>query len=104
MKIFVHLVRKYLIIFANRPNGIGVSLLQIYELYNGGSTSAVYEIQMDALRQVERENHHHAVFTCLNPRGEIGPGLTAHTEWIFCPLEAKMYSVKLLSLRISTFL
>uniref|UniRef100_A0A8C5SG10 Cilia and flagella associated protein 65 n=1 Tax=Laticauda laticaudata TaxID=8630 RepID=A0A8C5SG10_LATLA len=77
------------------PIAIGTynSPKQIYELYNGGSTSAVYEIQMDALLQVERENHRHAVFTCLNPRGEIGPGLTAHTEWIFCPLEAKMYSV-----------
>ncbi|XP_034289620.1 cilia- and flagella-associated protein 65 isoform X1 [Pantherophis guttatus] len=77
------------------PIAIGTynSPKQIYELYNGGSTSAIYEIQMDALLQAEKENHHHAVFTCLNPRGEIGPGLTAHTEWIFCPLEAKMYSV-----------
>ncbi|KAG8125280.1 hypothetical protein E2320_020475, partial [Naja naja] len=77
------------------PIAIGTynSPKQIYELYNGGSTSAVYEIQIDALLQIERENHRHAVFTCLNPRGEIGPGLTAHTEWIFCPLEAKMYSV-----------
>ncbi|XP_061465321.1 cilia- and flagella-associated protein 65 isoform X2 [Rhineura floridana] len=66
---------------------------QIYELYNGGATSAVYEIQVDALTQVQEENYHHAVFVCLNPRGEIGPGLTAHTEWIFSPLEAKMYSV-----------
>ncbi|XP_044294405.1 cilia- and flagella-associated protein 65 [Varanus komodoensis] len=66
---------------------------QIYELYNGGSTSAMYEIQVDALTKVQEENHQHSVFICLNPRGEIGPGLTAHTEWIFSPLEAKMYSV-----------
>nr|XP_060629252.1 cilia- and flagella-associated protein 65 [Anolis sagrei ordinatus] len=67
---------------------------QIYELYNGGSTIAVYEIQVDALTKVQEQNYQHAVFTCLNPRGEIGPGLTAHTEWIFSPLEAKMYSVE----------
>ncbi|XP_062972842.1 cilia- and flagella-associated protein 65 [Elgaria multicarinata webbii] len=66
---------------------------QIYELYNGGSTSAVYEIQVDAMMKAQEENYMHSVFFCLNPRGEIGPGLTAHTEWIFSPLEAKMYSV-----------
>ncbi|XP_060117268.1 cilia- and flagella-associated protein 65 isoform X2 [Heteronotia binoei] len=66
---------------------------QIYELYNGGATKVVYEIQVDALMKVQEENHQHAVFLCLNPKGEIGPGLTAHTEWIFAPLEAKMYSV-----------
>nr|XP_056708024.1 cilia- and flagella-associated protein 65 [Euleptes europaea] len=66
---------------------------QIYELYNGGATKVVYEIQVDALMKVQEENHQHAVFLCLQPKGEIGPGLTAHTEWIFSPLEAKMYSV-----------
>ncbi|XP_077176848.1 cilia- and flagella-associated protein 65 isoform X2 [Paroedura picta] len=66
---------------------------QVYELYNGGATKVVYEIQVDALMKVQEENHHHSVFLCLNPKGEIGPGLTAHTEWIFSPLEAKMYSV-----------
>ncbi|XP_015270852.1 PREDICTED: coiled-coil domain-containing protein 108 [Gekko japonicus] len=66
---------------------------QVYELYNGGATEVVYEIQVDALMKVQEENHQHAVFLCLNPKGEIGPGLTAHTEWIFSPLEAKMYSV-----------
>ncbi|XP_054827614.1 cilia- and flagella-associated protein 65 [Eublepharis macularius] len=66
---------------------------QIYELYNGGSTKVVYEIQVDALMKVQEENYQHAVFVCLRPKGEIGPGLTAHTEWIFSPLEAKMYSV-----------
>uniref|UniRef100_A0A670JW57 Cilia and flagella associated protein 65 n=1 Tax=Podarcis muralis TaxID=64176 RepID=A0A670JW57_PODMU len=67
---------------------------QIYELYNGGATTAMYEIQVDALMKVQEENYQHGVFVCLNPRGEIGPGLTAHTEWIFSPLEAKMYSVE----------
>ncbi|XP_048341402.1 LOW QUALITY PROTEIN: cilia- and flagella-associated protein 65 [Sphaerodactylus townsendi] len=66
---------------------------QIYELYNGGATKVAYEIQVDALMEVQEENQQHAVFVCLNPKGEIGPGLTAHTEWIFSPLEAKMYSV-----------
>ncbi|XP_066477298.1 cilia- and flagella-associated protein 65 [Tiliqua scincoides] len=66
---------------------------QIYELYNGGSTSVVYEIQVDALMKIQENNYHHAIFVCLNPRGEIAPGLTAQTEWIFSPLEAKTYSL-----------
>lgn len=77
---------------------------QIYELYNGGSTSAVYDIQLDALLEVQEENYQHAVFVCLNPRGEIAPGMTAHTEWVFSPLEAKMYSVRLSSLKSDTLL
>lgn len=48
--------------------------------------------------EIQEKNYHHAVFICLNPRGEIAPGLTAQTEWIFSPLEAKTYTVSVSSL------
>ncbi|XP_069083229.1 cilia- and flagella-associated protein 65 [Pleurodeles waltl] len=66
---------------------------QIYELYNGGSIPVIYEIQLDHLREVQESNFQHPIFQCLNPRGEILPGMTAHVEWIFSPLEAKTYTV-----------
>ncbi|XP_078535340.1 cilia- and flagella-associated protein 65 [Lissotriton helveticus] len=66
---------------------------QIYELYNGGSIPVIYEIQLDHLRDVQESNFQHPIFQCLNPQGEILPGMTAHVEWIFSPLEAKTYTV-----------
>uniref|UniRef100_A0A8D0LCE8 Cilia and flagella associated protein 65 n=1 Tax=Sphenodon punctatus TaxID=8508 RepID=A0A8D0LCE8_SPHPU len=66
---------------------------QVFELYNGGSMSVAYEIQLEPLTRLQEENFQHPVFVCLNPRGEILPGLTAHIEWVFSPLEARTYSV-----------
>nr|XP_033800998.1 cilia- and flagella-associated protein 65 [Geotrypetes seraphini]XP_033800999.1 cilia- and flagella-associated protein 65 [Geotrypetes seraphini]XP_033801000.1 cilia- and flagella-associated protein 65 [Geotrypetes seraphini] len=66
---------------------------QIYELYNGGAVSVVYEVQLNPLRDIQEQNFQHSVFQCLNPRGLILPGTSAHVEWIFAPLEAKTYSV-----------
>ncbi|XP_069472961.1 cilia- and flagella-associated protein 65 [Ambystoma mexicanum] len=66
---------------------------QVYELFNGGSVPVIYEIQLDSLRDVQEDNYQHPIFQCLNPRGEILPGMTAQVEWIFSPLEAKTYTV-----------
>ncbi|XP_078085417.1 cilia- and flagella-associated protein 65 [Mustelus asterias] len=66
---------------------------QIYELYNGGSARVIYDIQLDSVKEVQEQNYSHPIFKCLNPRGEIKPGMTAYIEWIFSPLEARSYSV-----------
>lgn len=68
-------------------------LLQIYELYNGGSVPVTYEIQTNILTHVQEKNFDHPIFCCLNPRGEIQPGTTAQVLWIFSPIEAKTYTV-----------
>ncbi|XP_055575401.1 cilia- and flagella-associated protein 65 [Falco cherrug] len=76
------------------PIAIGTSHppIQIYELYNGGSTPVMFEVQLDNVR-IQEKNFQHPVFVCLTPRGEIPPGTTGHTEWIFSPLEARTYLV-----------
>ncbi|NWU32774.1 CFA65 protein, partial [Dyaphorophyia castanea] len=66
---------------------------QIYKLYNGGSMPVTFEVQLDNIVKIQEKNFQHPVFVCLTPRGEIPPGETGHTEWIFSPLEAKTYSV-----------
>ncbi|NWX98190.1 CFA65 protein, partial [Nothoprocta ornata] len=66
---------------------------QIFELYNGGSLPVMFEVQLDNIERIQEENFQHPVFVCLTPRGEIPPGTTDHIEWIFSPLEARMYSV-----------
>ena len=55
--------------------------------------SVLYEVDMTPLRILESENFHHPILTCLNPKGEIAPGMSSNLEWIFSPLESKTYSV-----------
>ncbi|KAM9235259.1 cilia- and flagella-associated protein 65 [Leptosomus discolor] len=77
------------------PIAIGTSHppTQIYELYNGGSMPVIFEVQLDSIVRIQKQNFQHPVFVCLTPRGEIPPGTTGHIEWIFSPLEARTYSV-----------
>ncbi|XP_061315489.1 cilia- and flagella-associated protein 65 isoform X8 [Pezoporus flaviventris] len=77
------------------PIAIGTSHppTQIYELYNGGSVPVIFEVQLDEVMKIQKENFQHPVFVCLTPRGEIPPGITGHIEWIFSPLEARTYMV-----------
>ncbi|OXB77111.1 UNVERIFIED_CONTAM: hypothetical protein H355_007758 [Colinus virginianus] len=65
----------------------------IYELYNGGSVPVMFEVQLDSIERVQKDNYQHPVFLCLTPRGEIAPGTTGRIEWIFSPLEARTYLV-----------
>ncbi|NXP82591.1 CFA65 protein, partial [Ramphastos sulfuratus] len=66
---------------------------QIYELYNGGSVPVIFEVQLDNIVRLQKDNFQHPVLVCLTPRGEIPPGTTGHIEWVFSPLEARMYMV-----------
>lgn len=54
----------------------------------------MFEVQLDNIVRIQEENFQHPVFACLTPRGEIPPGTTGHIEWIFSPLEARMYLVR----------
>ncbi|XP_009909465.2 cilia- and flagella-associated protein 65 [Dryobates pubescens] len=66
---------------------------QIYKLYNGGSVPVTFEVQLDNVVRIQKNNFGHPVFVCLTPRGEIPPGTTGHIEWVFSPLEARTYMV-----------
>ncbi|XP_032045948.1 cilia- and flagella-associated protein 65 [Aythya fuligula] len=78
------------------PVAIGTSYppTQVYELYNGGSMPVLFEVQLDSIMRIQKDNFQHPVFVCLTPRGEIPPGTTGQIEWIFSPLEARTYSVE----------
>ncbi|XP_041929012.1 cilia- and flagella-associated protein 65 isoform X1 [Alosa sapidissima] len=66
---------------------------QVYELYNGGALPLRYHVDTEPLEQLTADNFGHPVLQCLTPYGEVLPGRSACTEWIFSPLEAKTYSV-----------
>lgn len=67
----------------------------MYELHNGGAVPARYEVDPAALSQLQVDNFNHPLLRCLNPEGEISPGQTAVLEWIFSPLEVKVYHVRI---------
>ncbi|KAM6934057.1 cilia- and flagella-associated protein 65 [Xenentodon cancila] len=64
---------------------------QMYELHNGGAVPVHYEVDAAVLSQLQENNFNHPLLCCLNPEGDVLPGKTAVLEWIFSPLEAKMY-------------
>uniref|UniRef100_A0A3B4UBL5 Cilia and flagella associated protein 65 n=1 Tax=Seriola dumerili TaxID=41447 RepID=A0A3B4UBL5_SERDU len=64
---------------------------QVYELHNAGAVPVHYEVDRAVLSQLQIDNFNHPVLCCLSPEGEVPPGKTAMLEWIFSPLEAKMY-------------
>ncbi|XP_054471804.1 cilia- and flagella-associated protein 65 [Anoplopoma fimbria] len=66
---------------------------QVYELHNCGAVPVRYEVDTAVLSQLKVDNFNHPVLVCLNPEGEVLPGKTGMVEWIFSPLEAKMYQM-----------
>ncbi|XP_028296374.1 cilia- and flagella-associated protein 65 isoform X2 [Gouania willdenowi] len=67
--------------------------LQTYDLHNGGRVPVFYSVDTAVLSQLQIDNFNHPVLICLNPEGQVCPGTTTTLEWIFSPLEAKMYQV-----------
>ncbi|XP_059896106.1 cilia- and flagella-associated protein 65 isoform X1 [Gadus macrocephalus] len=77
------------------PVAVGVLIppRQVYDLYNSSTVVVHYEVDAYPLQQLQEQNFHHPVLCCLTPRGEVRPGRTAQLEWLFSPLEAKVYNV-----------
>lgn len=67
--------------------------VQVYQLYNQGAVPVYYEVDKAVFTQIQEDTFNHPVLRCLSPEGEIPPGKTAMLEWIFSPLEARMYQV-----------
>lgn len=71
-------------------------IVQVLKLQNTGALPVHYEVDTDVLLKLQMDNFNHAVLTCLNPEGHVPAGQSAMVEWIFSPLEAKLYSVRLI--------
>lgn len=70
-----------------------LSIQQVYELYNGCTVPFCYKVDLSVLSQLQKDNFDHPLLRCLNPEGNVLPGQTVMLEWIFSPMEAKMYQV-----------
>jgi len=77
------------------PIGEVTGPVQTIELFNPGSCGAEYEIDTAPLRQMTNDNYSFEVLKIENPIGPISACGRTKIRIIFCPLEAKLYQVKL---------
>uniref|UniRef100_H3C1V3 Uncharacterized protein n=1 Tax=Tetraodon nigroviridis TaxID=99883 RepID=H3C1V3_TETNG len=68
---------------------------QVYGLYNGCAMPFLYQVDLSVLSQLQKDNFNHPLLHCLNPEGKVLPGQTVVLEWIFSPMEAKMYQFEI---------
>ncbi|XP_056903447.1 cilia- and flagella-associated protein 65 isoform X2 [Takifugu flavidus] len=68
---------------------------QILELYNGCAVPFHYKVDLAVLSQLQKDNFNHQILRCLNPEGEVLPDRRVMLEWIFSPIEAKMYQIEI---------
>ncbi|CAJ1071355.1 cilia- and flagella-associated protein 65 isoform X4 [Xyrichtys novacula] len=77
--------------FTSVPVGESHPPRQVYELHNGGAVPVHYQVDRAMLLELQVDNFNHSLLRCINPEGVVQPGGTAVLEWIFSPLEAKVY-------------
>ncbi|OAJ44042.1 hypothetical protein BDEG_27330 [Batrachochytrium dendrobatidis JEL423] len=67
--------------------------IQTYRLMNRGAVSLEYSIDTSSLERLKEDNHNFEVFKCLHTSGCIPPGGYEYVQWLFHPLEEKIYEV-----------
>lgn len=76
------------------PIGLSEYSVQIYELYNGGDTTATVDIDDSLLEDLVEQNFSRPILKCMSPKTfAVLPGSTYETKWKFSPIEAKTYQV-----------
>ena len=69
--------------------------LQRMEIVNPSSFNISYDIEMKPLLQLSSDNYNEDIFKVISPHGVINAQSSSFVEWIFNPLEDKMYNVEL---------
>jgi len=62
-------------------------------VFNPSAVSLAYELDMQPLAALKRDNYGCDVIKCENPKGVIESGQISSLKWTFRPLEAKTYAV-----------
>lgn len=68
--------------------------VQTQLLQNPGVQTLEYEIDTTACDEIQAQNYGFRIFECENPRGTVAAGGSIKVRWIFHPLEAKLYEMK----------
>jgi len=95
----VELDRKYLHFVTSKhtftPVQIGNknSLVQLYEIFNGGSTPIVYEVDLSPLEELKNENFDQQILECINPSGEVSECSSGFLQFVFNPIECRSYTI-----------
>lgn len=70
--------------------------VQVTEITNGGKMAIEYELDTDELEALNTANYDFDVLRLISaPTGSLYPGETAQLRWMFKPLEAKRYCVRI---------
>lgn len=81
---------------ARQPLGMRDPPVQFVELRNLGTSNATFTVDETALQTLMQENYDFPILRCLTPSGTIqGGGGSTQLEFMFAPLEAKLYKCKL---------
>jgi hypothetical protein len=67
---------------------------QEIQLYNPGTSDLEYTVKLGEVDALMETNFDHPIFTCLNPEGCVPARGSTALRWLFSPLEAKQYDVK----------
>lgn len=77
------------------PIGLRIGVTQPIPIRNFGSGKANYEVDIEALREFNRQNYSFPVFEVQNPKGRLGPKELAYLYVTFKPLESIEYNLEL---------
>ncbi|KAI9141425.1 hypothetical protein BKA69DRAFT_1166792 [Paraphysoderma sedebokerense] len=69
--------------------------IQMYRLINTSTVPIKFEIDQRPLDKLKTDNYDFEILSCRNTTGSIEPGKSEFLEWIFHPLEEKLYEVDL---------
>lgn len=69
--------------------------LQRMEIVNPSGYNITYDFEMKAIHKLSSDNFNEEIFKIISPHGIVHARSSAYVEWVFNPLEAKMYEVEL---------
>ena len=67
--------------------------VQYYRMMNRGTAALDYTVDTSPIAKLNEENMNFNILTCVKTKGTIQPGEMDFLEFIFCPLEEKIYEV-----------
>ena len=75
--------------------GLMQAPIQQVNFYNGSAHKIHYEIDLNTVRSLNKDNWNWTIFNILNPKGTVDSNSCGEILVQFAPLEAKEYSIDL---------
>jgi hypothetical protein len=76
--------------------------VQVFDIHNSGDSAVGYTVDTRPLDNLEASNYLMPILKCLQPQGEIPSGCSVSLEFVFSPLEAKKYTVSIITILLQS--